>query len=165
MNMSRRAKRMQLHHARKKDRNAALNMVSLMDIFTILVFFLLVNATSSEVLPSPKNIILPSSSAEKMPVKNLVIAVDDLNISLQGRPVVSVKQAMQDKSKTIQPLYSALKKASVEVKDIVDKKGVTIMGDKEIPYAVLKKIMLTCAGAEYTNLSFAVNQKPSSSEG
>ena len=53
MNMSRRAKRMQMHHARRKDRNAALNMVSLMDIFTILVFFLLVNATSSEVLPSP----------------------------------------------------------------------------------------------------------------
>ena len=44
---------------------------------------------------------------------------------------------------------------------ITDKNGVTIMGDQEIPYGLLKKIMLTCAGAEYTNISFAVNQKAS----
>ncbi len=165
MNMSRRAKRMQMHHARKKDRNAALNMVSLMDIFTILVFFLLVNATSSEVLPSPKNIVLPDSTAEKMPVKNLVIAVNNDAITLQGVKVVGVKQSMRSKSKTIKPLYTALKKAAVTTKDIQDKKGVTIMGDKEIPYTLLKKIMLTSAGAGFTNLSFAVNQKSGSTEG
>ncbi len=165
MNMSRRAKRMQMHHARRKDRNAVLNMVSLMDIFTILVFFLLVNATSSEVLPSPKNIVLPDSTAEKMPVKNLVIAVNNDAITLQGVKVVGVKQSLRSKSKTIKPLYAALKKAAVSTKDIQDKKGVTIMGDKEIPYTLLKKIMLTSAGAGFTNLSFAVNQKPGSTEG
>ncbi|MDJ0881764.1 MAG: biopolymer transporter ExbD [Gammaproteobacteria bacterium] len=164
MKLSRRAKRMQQHHARSKDRNAALNMVSLMDIFTILVFFLLVNATSSEVLPSPKNVTLPDSSAEKLPKRNLVIAVNDKEISLQGVPIVSVKAAMKSKDKTIKPLYAALKKSAIKVKDITDKKGVTIMGDKDIPYALLKKIMLTCSGAEFTNLSFAVNQKQSVAE-
>lgn len=132
-----------------------------MDIFTILVFFLLVNAASSEVLPSPQNIILPESTAKKLPIKNLVIAVNKDNIRLQGRVITSVKQAMDNKSKTILPLFNALKKTSKTVKDIVDKKGVTIMGDKDIPYALLKKIMLTCAGAEFTNLSFAVNLKTS----
>ncbi len=165
MNMSRRAKRMQMHHARRKDRNAVLNMVSLMDIFTILVFFLLVNATSSEVLPSPKNIVLPDSTAEKMPAKNLVIAVNNDAITLQGVKVVGVKQSLRSKSKTIKPLFTALKKAAVTAKDIEDKKGVTIMGDKEIPYTLLKKIMLTSAGAGFTNLSFAVNQKAGSTEG
>ena len=164
MKLSRRAKRMQQHHARSKDRNAALNMVSLMDIFTILVFFLLVNATSSEVLPSPKNVTLPDSSAEKLPKRNLVIAVNDKEISLQGVPIVSLKAAMKSKDKTIKPLYAALKKSAIKVKDITDKKGVTIMGDKDIPYALLKKIMLTCSGAEFTNLSFAVNQKQSVAE-
>jgi len=156
---------MQQHHARSKDRNAALNMVSLMDIFTILVFFLLVNATSSEILPSPKNVVLPDSSAEKMPKKNLVIAVNEKEISLQGVPIISVKAAMKSKDKTIRPLYSALKKSGTKVKDITDTKGVTIMGDKDIPYALLKKIMLTCSGAEFTNLSFAVNQKQTVAEG
>ena len=155
---------MQEHHARKNDRNATLNMVSLMDIFTILVFFLLVNATNSEVLPSPKNITLPDSSSEKSPARNLVIAVNNENINLQGKTIISVKAAMDSESKTIKPLYDSLKELSSNNKNIIDKKGVTIMGDKHIPYALLKKIMLTCAGAEYTNLSFAVNQKTSAAK-
>ena len=159
MKSSRRARRMQQHHDRSKNRNAALNMVSLMDIFTILVFFLLVNATSSEVLPSPQNISLPEASSEKLPLRNLVIAVDDQTIRLQGKMVVSIEEAMKGDNNTIAPLFRALKLASLAVKDITDRKGVTIMGDQEIPYALLKKIMLTCAGAEYGNISFAVNQK------
>ena len=159
MKTSRRAKRMEQHHKRNQSRNAALNMVSLMDIFTILVFFLLVNATNTEVLPSPKNIVLPEAAAEKLPARNLVIAVDDRVIRLQGKPIITVKNALNSKQATIRPLFDALRRASTTVKDITDKNGVTIMGDQEIPYGLLKKIMLTCAGAQYTNISFAVNQK------
>lgn len=163
MKASRRARRMKQHHARGQKRSAVLNMVSLMDIFTILVFFLLVNATSTEVLPSPKNITLPEAAAEKLPTLNLVIAVDERIIRLQGKPIVTVKDAMKGDKNSIVPLFNALKVASVSVKNIADKKGVTIMGDQEIPYHLLKKIMLTCAGANYTNISFAVNQKATES--
>lgn len=159
MKYSRRAKRMEKHHARSLRRTASLNMVSLMDIFTILVFFLLVNATSTEVLPSPKNIVLPEAATEKLPLRNLVIAVDDRVIRLQGKAVISVKDAMKNNKNAMKPLFNALRVASTSVKGIADRKGVTIMGDQEIPYALLKKIMLTCAGAKYTNISFAVNQK------
>ena len=152
---------MNVHHKRATKRAATLNMVSLMDIFTILVFFLLVNATSTEVLPSPKNIVLPEAAAEKLPARNLVIAVDERVIRLQGKAIVTVKEALGGNKNSIRKLGNALLRASVEVKDITDKKGVTIMGDQEIPYALLKKIMLTCAGANYTNISFAVTQKAS----
>ena len=161
MKASRRAKRMHVHHKRSQKRSAALNMVSLMDIFTILVFFLLVNATSTEVLPSPKNITLPEAAAEKLPALTLVIAVDERVIRLQGKPIVTVKDALKGDKNSIRPLFDALRVASKTVKGVADKKGVTIMGDQEIPYQLLKKIMLTCAGAEYTNISFAVNQKAS----
>jgi len=163
MKASRRAKRMELHHKRSTKRNAVLNMVSLMDIFTILVFFLLVNATSTEVLPSPKNIILPEAAAEKLPSRNLVIAVDERVIRLQGKAIVTVEDAIDSEQKTIRPLFEALRDAAVSVKDITDRNGVTIMGDQEIAYGLLKKIMLTCAGAQYTNISFAVTQKASES--
>ena len=159
MRSSRRARRMAKHHDRTLKRNAMLNMVSLMDIFTILVFFLLVNATSEQVLPSPKNIVLPSAAAEKLPALNLVIAVDENMIRLQGKPVIRVQDALSGKQNTIRPLFDALRDASLTVKDITDKNGVTIMGDQEIAYGLLKKIMLTCAAAQYTNISFAVNQK------
>jgi biopolymer transport protein ExbD len=150
---------MSKHHERTLKRHAMLNMVSLMDIFTILVFFLLVNATSTEVLPSPKNIVLPEAAAEKLPALNLVIAVDDRVIRLQGKAIILVKDALNSNQKTIRPLFDALRRASASVKEITDKNGVTIMGDREIPYGLLKKIMLTCAGAQYTNISFAVTQK------
>ena len=159
MKLSRRAKRMNQHHLRGQKRNAMLNMVSLMDIFTILVFFLLVNATSTQVLPSPKNIVLPEAAAEKLPSRNLVIAVDDRVIRLQGKAIITIKDALKGDRNSIKPLFNALRLASTTVKDITDKQGVTIMGDQEIPYLLLKKIMLTCAGAQYTNISFAVNQK------
>ncbi len=156
---SRRAKRMAKHRERGSQRTATLNIVSLMDIFTILVFFLLVNATSSEVLPSPKNIVLPEAAADKLPLRNLVIAVDEKVIRLQGKPIVRVSDALKGDSNSIQPLFVALREASATVRDIADTKGVTIMGDQEIPYELLKKIMLTCAGANFNNISFAVTQK------
>ena len=156
---SRRDKRRQKFKARRRPRPTLLNLVSLMDIFTILVFFLLVNATSSEVLPSPKNIVLPEAGADKTPALNLVIAVDDSVIRLQGKPVISVSDALASGKSSIRPLYDALIEARESVKNLTDKKGVTIMGDQDISYALLKKIMLTCTGAEYTNISFAVIQK------
>jgi biopolymer transport protein TolR len=165
MKLSRRAKRMKQHHSRGKDRTAVLNMVSLMDIFTILVFFLLVNATSAEVLPSPQNINLPDSVSEKLPLQNLVIAVSQDDIRIQGKFVISVKDALNNKQKTIKPLFDALRLKTSTEKNVTDKQGVTIMGDKEIPYTLLKKIMLTCAGAKFSNISFAVNQKSEATEG
>jgi biopolymer transport protein ExbD len=38
-------------------------------------------------------------------------------------------------------------------------KQLTIMGDKDIPYQLLRKVMYTAARADFTNVSFAVNRK------
>ena len=61
---SARAKRMEKHHRRHKS-GTALNLVSLMDIFTILVFFLLVSSSEVEVLPNAKDIQLPEAIAQE----------------------------------------------------------------------------------------------------
>ncbi|MFW2374681.1 MAG: ExbD/TolR family protein [Gammaproteobacteria bacterium] len=164
MKVSRRAKRMQRHHARRGDRNASLNMVSLMDIFTILVFFLLVSAANSDILPTPKNIKLPLSSAEQLPKENLVIILGDKNILLQGKIMADIQNTIKSSNNIIMPLFNELKRLSktqdnTKSQKAFMNKGVTIMGDKEIPYILLKKIMLTCAGAKFTNISLAVNRK------
>jgi len=163
MRESSKAKRMQRHHARRKDQNASLNMVSLMDIFTILVFFLLVSAANSDILPTPKNIKLPLSTAEKLPKENLVIIVGDKNILIQGKKVADIESVMKSKNNIIMPLMTALKgqlksKSTDKFKETVNK-GVTIMGDKDVPYLLLKKIMISCSAANFTNISLAVNRK------
>ena len=161
MSTSRRARRMQRHHARRADKNASLNMVSLMDIFTILVFFLLVSAANSDILPTPKNIKLPRSTAEQLPKENLVIVVGDNQVLLQGKKVTDIKSVVADRNLMIMPLFDELKKqARKKLTGAADNKrlGITIMGDKEIPYILLKKIMLTCSSARYSNISLAVNR-------
>ena len=161
MKESRRTKRMASHHKRRNDRTASLNMVSLMDIFTILVFFLLVTSSDSNTLPSTKSLDLPVSTTDKVPKKTLVIMVNNDDIKINGKMIVPVKTAVNN-GKTIVPelALSLIKFAKKE-----DKKkkryNITIMGDKQIPYKLLKKIMLTCAGTKYANISLAVVQKKS----
>ena len=161
MKQSRRTKRMQKHHERRADRNASLNMVSLMDIFTILVFFLLVSAANTEVLPTPKNIKLPESSAQKPPKENIIIMVNSTDVLVQGRKVGDVQAILRSKDPVIKPLGNELKQIAItsagnDPVESVTKRGVTIMGDKEIPYGLLKKIMMTCSLADYSNISLAV---------
>lgn len=163
MKESRRSKRMKRHHARAKSKNTALNMVSLMDIFTILVFFLLVSAASSDILPTPKNIKLPRSTAEALPKENVVIVVGDGDILVQGKKVAEVQSLLKSKDLMIMDLYEVLKRHYSENNKSKGSEpeaaGVTIMGDKEVPYVVLKKIMLTCSAAKFTDISFAVTRK------
>jgi len=163
MKESGRAKRMKRHHARGSDKNAVLNMISLMDIFTILVFFLLVSAASSDILPTPKNITLPRSSAELSPKDSLVIIVGEDKILLQGKRLTDIESVIASKNKLIMPLYDALNKmasstSSTSDKQVMINNGVTIMGDKTMPYGLLKKIMLSCSAAKFVNISFAVNR-------
>ena len=164
MNQSRRMKRMQRHHKRGEDKNTSLNMVSLMDIFTILVFFLLVSAANTEVLPTPKNINLPDSTADKIPKENIIIMVTKEDILVQGIPVAKLSSINEKSATVINSLLHSLQKQSTakpgKSKNSKTNPGVTIMGDKSIPYHLLKKIMLTCATANLTNISLAVNQKP-----
>jgi len=141
-------------------------MVSLMDIFTILVFFLLVNASSSEILPTPKAIKLPESVAEKTPKENIVIMVNKNDIMIQGKAIARVSDVLTENHNLIRPLTQALQRIKQEKQSHltagrkpVSQHGVTIMGDRQIPYALLKKIMLSCASADFANISLAVVHK------
>ena len=164
MKESSRAKRMQRHHKRNKN-VVSLNMVSLMDIFTILVFFLLVSSTDQESLPSMKEIKLPEATSEAKIKTNIVILVSNDKIMLQGHDVVQVAKVMRGNNAVIPELLQKLneetqkKIAYVKDEKKVKKRGVTIMGDREIPYKLLKKIMLTCASTDFTNISLAVLSK------
>lgn len=162
MKMSRRAKRMDRHHNRSRSL-IEINMVSLMDIFTILVFFLLVNSSDVEVLPSVKSVKLPESVAEKSPKQTVVIVVNDQDILVQGRKVASVTDIYKSDGELIEPLKSELDyQAGRDVtgmKPGVSGRAITIMGDKDIPYRLLKKIMVTCVRAKYDNISLAVMKK------
>lgn len=166
MQMSQRAKRMERRNDRGK-KIVALNLVSLMDIFTILVFFLLVNSGQVETLPNAKDIKLPESIAEQKSRETVIITVTGDDILVQGQPVAKVGDVMAQRGMVITGLEAALRSQSDRVlrqdsmQDIEDRE-VTIMGDKELPYKLLKRVMATCTAADYGQISLAVMRKASS---
>lgn len=162
MKQSLRARRMARLHRRHKSQ-PKLNLVSLMDIFTILVFFLLVNSSDVEVLQNNKAIKLPDSVAEKKPDNTLVVMVSADDIVISGRSIVSVSEALAGNEDQIIPLKKELEYLASRkpfANDFEAKKGrdITIMGDSSIPYTLIKRVMTTCAQTDYRNISLAVSK-------
>ncbi len=165
MRQSARAQRMERRHERGK-KLGSLNLVSLMDIFTILVFFLLVNSSDVQTLPNAKDIQLPQSIAEEKAKETVVILIGEEDILVQGTPIAKVDDVMRRKGNDIPELRQALMAQSDrvlrrEAQDDIAGREVTIMGDKDIPYRLLKKVMATCTESDYGQISLAVLQKSS----
>lgn len=163
MRHSGRAARMERHHARHKA-GGGLNLVSLMDIFTILVFFLLVHSGDAEVLQSSTEVELPESISETKPRETVVVLVTHDEVLVQGEVVSRVTEIMARNALIIPELKAALQSQndrvlSQDTREDTANREVTILGDRELPYSLLKKIMATCTDADYGQLSLAVMQK------
>lgn len=150
---------------RRMQQNSKLNLVSLMDIFTILVFFLMVNSGDVEILQSDKNIQLPDSVSEQKPDLTLLIKISDSDVIVQGRPIASIKDILASDELAIAALdkelsYLAEKKPLLTEQEKDKGRAVTIMGDTNTPYELLKRVMTTCAQADFRDISLAVNALP-----
>jgi biopolymer transport protein ExbD len=152
--------------AERKSRNQTMvdmNLVSLIDVFTILIFFLLSSASGVELLASPKAVKLPESTAEKAPKETIVIAVSGEDILVEGRRIATVAEVLATEGDLIAPLKAELdlqaNRQAVREETKAQGKAITIMGDKDIPYKLLRKVMYTSARADYTDVAFAVRRK------
>lgn len=151
--------------AERKARNQSgldMNLVALIDIFTILIFFLM-SSTGIEVLTNSKAIKLPASTAEKTPRQTIVVAVSDTDIVVDGRKVATVAEANAAQDDLIPGLKAELDLLAGRQVLGADKDGsskaVTILGDKALPYSLLRKVMYTSARANFTEIAFAVQRK------
>ena len=162
MRDSRRIRRME----RSRKKTPGLNLTSLMDVFTILVFFLLANSSSSEVLATPKLINLPTSVVEAKPRETVVIMVSPATVIVQGEVVIDTPELLDSTNASIPAITERLSQLErniigINTKEIVESKEITVLADKTIPFRVLKKIMLTCTASGYGKISLAVIRKAS----
>ncbi|HEB55483.1 MAG TPA: biopolymer transporter ExbD [Gammaproteobacteria bacterium] len=160
LKISNRVQRME--RFRKLNGKSAINLVSLMDIFSILVFFLLISSSSVQQLPSNKDLTLPTTHAEKVPRETLVVTITRDRILVQGVEVAKIDDILLAVSPLIEGLEKELKfhasKSSSVLKDEAVGLPVTIMGDENIPYQLLRKVLLTCRQANYTSIAFSALQ-------
>jgi biopolymer transport protein ExbD len=157
---SRRIKRM----SRNRVKVTKMNLTSLMDVFTILVFFLLVNSASTEVLETPKQITLPDSVVEEKPRETVVIFVSPDVVTVQGKSVARVEDILATDQQNIAPIGERLAELSKNViglrtRNVAESQEVTILADRSVPFTVVKKVMSTCTSQGYGQISLAVLQK------
>jgi biopolymer transport protein ExbD len=155
------ARRMARNHKRLQ-KPARLNLVALMDIFTILVLFLMVNNGDVEVLQSDKNIILPESVSEQRPEQTVIIKISPDAILVQGRAIDSLTDALASEGNVLEPLQQELahhagRAGPLAEEDQARGRSVVIMGDSSMPYSLLQRVMATCADSDYRDISLAVN--------
>ena len=160
MRNSRRIKRM----SRNRLKITKMNLTSLMDVFTILVFFLLVNSGSVEILDAPKDIALPESRVESKPRETVIISISAEDILVQGKLVAFVDDVLNDKSAAIEPISARLAQLKESVigtstASVAASQEVTILADRSVPFTVIKTVMSTCTSQGYENVSLAVIQK------
>jgi len=161
MRKTRRMKRME----RSRKKTGGLMLTSLMDIFTILVFFLLVNSSSSEVMQTPKQIKLPDSIVETKPrEETVVIMISPEVVVVQGENVIGTPELLASKKEMVDEVTERLGQLErsiigINTKEAAESKEVTVLADKTIPFLALKKIMSTCTHSGYGKISLAVTQK------
>ena len=163
MRNSRRLKRM----SRNRGKITKMNLTSLMDVFTILVFFLLVNSGSVEILDAPKEVKLPESQVETKPRETVIIFVSPEEILVQGEPAGLVEDILAGDQAPLDNVKYRLMQLSenvigISTKTVSATKEVTILADKSVPFTVVRQIMSTCTSAGYENVSLAVVQKGAS---
>lgn len=151
---------------RNRTKISKMNLTSLMDVFTILVFFLLVNSGSVQVVEAPKNVKLPESRVEAKPRETVVIFISEDDVLVQGKLVARVEDILNGTVGAVDPITARLLELKESVVGpstlaVADSQEVTILADRSVPFAVIKKIMSTCTGEGYENVSLAVIQKAS----
>jgi biopolymer transport protein ExbD len=162
MKNSRRMKRM----SRNRQVVTRMNLTSLMDVFTILVFFLLVNSASTEVLETPKQITLPASVVEDKPRETVVIFISPDQVTVQGKAVIATAEILTTPGQNVAPIGARLAEVSrniigLRTQQVAEGQEVTILADKSVPFRVVKKVMSTCTSEGYGRISLAVLQRAS----
>jgi len=143
-----------------------LNLNSMMDMFTIILLFLLkVYATEGQMITPSDDLTLPNSSVEKLSNVSLDLAISKEWLVLNDKPVMKVSELLSSEQIIIPKLQRELRRYAKEAERMQEKYGqkfsgsITIQGDKQLPYKALIKVMATCGKSKYPNMKFLVYQK------
>lgn len=154
----------QRRRARKENKSDTTGMMltSLMDIFIVLVLYLLVSQGTGVEIEPPPTLKLPLSGVDTAPRQSVVIVLSATDVRIQDQPVVSMADVIDSDELEIAPIRQAIERIKADAEQRHDQAGVstevTIVADQSVPFKVLKKIMLSSSNAGYGKISFAVNQ-------
>lgn len=151
-----------------------IQITSMVDMFVILLVFLLKSYSTSPVNITPNGQLqLPSSTSTKDPTDVLKLVVSKAGIFVEDKKVVELNEGRLDvkdmdasDTQFIRSLYAELdtqaqkSKSIAKVNEEVEFDGKVIMqADRSLPYELLRKIMYTSMMAGYSDVKIAVMSK------
>ena len=143
-----------------------LRLTAMIDMFTILLVFLLKSfSVEGEIMSVAKDLRLPESTAQTPPKAAPILVVTNEWIILDGTPVEKVETVMTQRDNIINSLKTQLQQIRAFSESLAQlnanmrfKGNIAIQGDKEIPFGLLKKIMFTCGQVGFNDMLLVVNQ-------
>jgi len=151
-------------HRKREHHDNHMALVPFIDMLMIMVVFLLVHNSDVEILPNTKSISIPESISDREPRPTVVVMITKEELLVDGKAVMSLADVAASDNLVIPPLRAALKEQGDKAlltasQQPIAEREVTVMGDRNTPYAVLKKVMATCTDADYGKVSLAVLER------
>ena len=150
-----------LDRRNQRNEGASLSLTSLMDIFTILVFFLLVNSPDNQQLPDNKDIVLPKSAEQELPKEVLTIQISAKDILIQDIRIAAAGDVLAMEEDIVPSIVEELNFRASRSLPVINEDGeaereVMLIADRANPYALIKKIMVSCTQTEYSKISLTL---------
>ncbi len=156
-------RQLRLLRRHKRNKPASIMLTSMIDIFTVLVFFLIVNSQNQIRLPNNQTMQVPHSSAQDAPKETLTIQISPTDVFVDTVHIDSVAQILKnDQSLGHIPAlahelqYRSQRQRSQHQPDRVH--DIYILADRHINYQLLRMIMVTCSESDFNHISFAVER-------
>jgi biopolymer transport protein ExbD len=147
-------------HGKSGGGHGPLALVPMIDMLMILVVYLLVHSADTEILPNTKNISIPNSVSEQKPSPATLVTVTRDMLYVNGDAIVSVADVGRTEEPVVEALRAALdRQADPLLTSAAAPREVTVMAEKSLPYAVLRKIVASCSAADYSKVSLAVVER------
>ena len=153
-------------------RDTEINVVSLIDIFAILVFYLLVNALVVVVIPEYEELQVPFSKAEERVEDQVVVAINRSHIFVNDEPVMKLPGADDDGGALgLSELTAALTAEGMRTgsgapaESDPSLRTLNVVADQGTPYHLLKRILASCSEAGYSKVSLALRQETDGGKG
>jgi len=141
------------HSKHKRSLAADLLLTALIDAFSILVIFLLMNFSSNgEILFINKGVELPKAAQAEILDRTPVIKIDENQIYLENT-------LLANGDALFQALLAIKTKFAQEHPGDESMSMVTVQADRRIKYQFLNQVVVACAQAGFSDIRFAVLMK------
>ena len=143
-----------------------LNITSMMDMFTIILVFLIKNySTEGAIFTPADNLTLPSSTVERVAREALSVKVSTNTIIVENRMIIGPDLfgiVADQEDFLIEPLHDVLAEYAQRARELTEATDqqfsgrITIQADALTPYSILTRIMYTCGQAGYPDMNLFV---------